>query len=190
MSSVNAFEYITTWLFRGTSGSLRIFDLRDDVIDERSNTLSSFINKHGEHLTSFRTWCNEGPKHLNLSEICPNLRELLIPSFTPSSEFMPTVPVAHLEHLGFQQLKESPENEATVDQVIRLSTSMPIIQHITLYEHSVQESYLWQKWEAGCGRKIQLEMMSKLYEGDEENFVQYPRHYKSLSNDDRMKIPA
>ncbi|KAG8946276.1 hypothetical protein FRC03_001425 [Tulasnella sp. 419] len=103
---------------------------------------------------------------------------------------MPTVPVAHLEHLGFQQLKESPENEATVDQVIRLSTSMPIIQHITLYEHSVQESYLWQIWEAGCGRKIQLEMISKLYEGDEEDFVQYPRHYKSLSDDDRMKIPA
>ncbi|KAG8937927.1 hypothetical protein FRC03_007743 [Tulasnella sp. 419] len=96
---------------------------------------------------------------------------------------MSTVPVAHLEHLGFQQLEESPENEATVDEVIRWSTSMPNIQLITLYEHSIQldpESYLWQKWEAGCGKKIQLETMSKLYEGDGEDFVQYPGGFDDL----------
>ncbi|KAG8925530.1 hypothetical protein FRC02_009609 [Tulasnella sp. 418] len=133
-----------------------------------SDILPSFLKQRGERLVSLRTeFGGEVMQDLsiNLSEVCPNLRELVIHDLVPHpAQLRSALYLKHLEHLGWGEPYPHVINQEEAEEAIEWTMSLPSIRHVTLYLDCIEvdpEYYLVKMWRERCKNKIELTFLSK-----------------------------
>ncbi|KAG8922324.1 hypothetical protein FRC02_011922 [Tulasnella sp. 418] len=190
------FQSLTNWLFNSTkSHNLRIFGFEDK--EPKLHPLCvDFLRRHGSALQSLRWWIEPpgSDDNIVIKEICPNLRELVLPLTTLTDSLRATIPTAELEYLHFQErdLESEESNKAWIAWIIKL----PRIRHISysrvvLSNSASSNPNYWREC-SSRGIEVDIVPLSMFYTMASEDAIpvsHFPRG-KTIANLSKMSIPV
>ncbi|KAG8925552.1 hypothetical protein FRC02_009599, partial [Tulasnella sp. 418] len=92
-----------------------------------------FLRERGSGLHSLRLWVNEDTilnSNVQLSVVCPGLREIVLPDCPLVKQVMEILPVDKLEHLAFAHIDGGEEEMRRVKEWI---ITLPRLRYVTIY---------------------------------------------------------
>ncbi|KAG8916032.1 hypothetical protein FRC02_004275 [Tulasnella sp. 418] len=187
---------VTDWLFERSPRGPRIFGLDERSFEVEVDMLHHLLKNYGKDLISLVTPAEVEYEDIPLSELCPDLRELIL-HFTdlPSPDARGTGPIAHLEHLGCKT-PLFPDREPLIKTIDWLIT-IPNLRCVSLFEYHHTpdpDSYGADEWKERFQDKISLRALTT---GDDfierRDFIaadRFPREDGTVSNLEYMVIPS
>ncbi|KAG8953778.1 hypothetical protein FRC03_011657 [Tulasnella sp. 419] len=190
----NTFQLVTDWLCSESAESLRIFEFQDTGV--KWDNFRRFLSNHGGNLESLRLLLNQNFAELtllNLPELCPSLREVVLLDVRQlSSSIQSALPVLRLEHLWLQGFFHSNEEAGEAIDWLR---SLPNLRYLTFGPSSTRpvlfsHDKLVSPWKELFPSNVTVSRPWSNYSPEDEDLI-IPLHFprgKTIENLSRMVL--